>query len=158
MKRMRSCRTRNASIMPFIPSPGMPNTVSTPQSMIDSIRTSAAVSAIFPPCSSELSLRKLFTFMRFDVLEPRLHHCMHPRKHRSKHKPEQDLRSKPAHRSFADKKRPGRGELPNCKRRQDPHQKSITHAKQPAAMFVVCSSLKNSRIHQARQHHSDRCN
>lgn len=31
-KRMRSCRVRSASMMPLMPSPGMPKTTSTPQS------------------------------------------------------------------------------------------------------------------------------
>src|SRR5918911_1703034 len=46
MKRTRSCLWRKASMMPLMPSPGRPKTVSTPQSMMLSMSTSAAVSAI----------------------------------------------------------------------------------------------------------------
>ena len=42
-KRTSSRRLRNASMTPFTPSPGMPNTVSTPQAWSVSTRTSAAV-------------------------------------------------------------------------------------------------------------------
>src|SRR5437588_10367365 len=46
MKRTRSWRLRRASMMPLMPSPGSPKTVSTPQSMMPSTSTSAAVCAI----------------------------------------------------------------------------------------------------------------
>src|SRR5829696_2860313 len=46
MKRTRSCLVRNASIIPLMPLPGRPKTVSTPQSMMPSTSTSAAVPAI----------------------------------------------------------------------------------------------------------------
>src|SRR4026209_2526883 len=44
--RIRSWRVRSASMMPLMPSPGRPNTTSTPQSSRVSIRMSAAVDAI----------------------------------------------------------------------------------------------------------------
>src|SRR5437763_3200786 len=46
MKRTRSWRWRSASMMPLMPSPGSPKTVSTPQWVMPSTSTSAAVSAI----------------------------------------------------------------------------------------------------------------
>ncbi len=46
MKRTLSWRWRNASMMPLTPSPGMPNTTSTPQSIKVSTRTSPAVLAM----------------------------------------------------------------------------------------------------------------
>src|SRR6185437_6967777 len=46
MKRISSWRLRNASIKPLTPSPGIPNTVSTPQSSRHWIMTSAAVLAM----------------------------------------------------------------------------------------------------------------
>src|SRR5436190_15035171 len=46
MKRTRSCLCLSASMMPLMPSPGRPKTVSTPQSIMPSMSTSAAVRAI----------------------------------------------------------------------------------------------------------------
>src|SRR5690242_15906120 len=46
MKRICSRCVRSASMIPLMPSPGIPKTVSTPQSISVSIRTSAAVLAI----------------------------------------------------------------------------------------------------------------
>src|ERR1051326_4135796 len=43
---MRSCRTRSASMMPLMPSPGRPNTTRTPQSIKRSTSRSAVVCAI----------------------------------------------------------------------------------------------------------------
>src|ERR1700733_9721155 len=43
MNRILSARFRSASMIPLIPSPGSPNTTSTPQSQIVSMRISAAV-------------------------------------------------------------------------------------------------------------------
>src|SRR5437762_10696733 len=46
MKRILSLRTRRASMIPLMPSPGRPKIVSTPQSESDSTKTSDAVVAI----------------------------------------------------------------------------------------------------------------
>src|SRR5437762_1432272 len=43
MERILTCRLRKASMMPLTPSPGIPNTVSTPQANRVSTRTSLAV-------------------------------------------------------------------------------------------------------------------
>src|SRR5687768_4657098 len=47
MNRIASCRCRSDSMMPLIPSPGSPNTTSTPHLCNTSTSTSAAVFAIF---------------------------------------------------------------------------------------------------------------
>src|SRR5207237_4690319 len=53
MKRILSCRLRKASMMPLMPSPGIPNTVSTPQANSVSTRTSLAVVFIGSPFECE---------------------------------------------------------------------------------------------------------